>query len=59
VGVRDPGGHWVMCNLLDVVDHLRERGIDLVVLKQKVDTTTPAFGWRSTSWPRSTSSSVS
>ncbi|GEM_PF-4193622 len=48
-----------MCNLLDVVDQLRERGIDLVVLKQKVDTTTPAFGWRSTSWPRSTSSSVS
>jgi DNA invertase Pin-like site-specific DNA recombinase len=29
-------------NLLDVVDQLRERGIDLVVLKQQIDTTTPA-----------------
>lgn len=29
-------------NLLDVADQLRERGIDLVVLKQAIDTTTPA-----------------
>jgi len=29
-------------NLLDVADKLRERGIDLVVLKQAIDTTTPA-----------------
>jgi DNA invertase Pin-like site-specific DNA recombinase len=29
-------------NLLEVVDQLRERGIDLVVLKQAIDTTTPA-----------------
>ena len=29
-------------DLLDVVDQLRERGIDLVVLKQQIDTTTPA-----------------
>jgi DNA invertase Pin-like site-specific DNA recombinase len=29
-------------NLLDVVDQLHERGIDLVVLRQAIDTTTPA-----------------
>jgi DNA invertase Pin-like site-specific DNA recombinase len=29
-------------NLLDVADHLRGRGIDLVVLKQQIDTTTPS-----------------
>jgi DNA invertase Pin-like site-specific DNA recombinase len=29
-------------NLLDVADQLRERGIDLVVLKQQIDTTTPS-----------------
>lgn len=29
-------------NLLDVADQLRERGIDLVVIKQAIDTTTPA-----------------
>jgi DNA invertase Pin-like site-specific DNA recombinase len=29
-------------NLLEVADQLRERGIDLVVLKQQIDTTTPA-----------------
>jgi DNA invertase Pin-like site-specific DNA recombinase len=28
-------------NLLDVAEQLRERGIDLVVLKQDIDTTTP------------------
>ncbi|MGO8729413.1 MAG: recombinase family protein [Streptosporangiaceae bacterium] len=42
MGVRDPGGHWVVRDLLDVVDQLRERGIDLVVLKQQIDKTTPA-----------------
>ena len=44
MGVRDPGGHWVVRDLLDVVDQLRERGIDLVVLKQQIDKTTPACG---------------
>jgi len=29
-------------NLLDVADQLRERGIELVVLKQQIDTTTPS-----------------
>jgi DNA invertase Pin-like site-specific DNA recombinase len=29
-------------NLLDVADQLRERGIDLIVLKQQIDTTTPS-----------------
>jgi DNA invertase Pin-like site-specific DNA recombinase len=29
-------------NLLDVADQLRERGIDLIVLRQQIDTTTPA-----------------
>lgn len=29
-------------NLLEVTDELRQRGIDLVVLKQQIDTTTPS-----------------
>jgi DNA invertase Pin-like site-specific DNA recombinase len=29
-------------NMLDLADTLRERGIELVVLKQGIDTTTPA-----------------
>ena len=46
-------------HLLALADELRERGVGLVVLKQQIDTTTPACCRSSTSSARSTSSSAS
>jgi DNA invertase Pin-like site-specific DNA recombinase len=39
-------------HLTEIAALLAERGIDLVVLKQGIDTTTPAGRFTSTSWPR-------
>ncbi len=46
-------------HLLALAGELRARRVGLVVLKQQIDTTTPAAGRSSTSSARSTSSSAS
>ena len=46
-----------LCELIDLVNALRERGTEFVSLRESIDTTTPGASWSSTSSGRWRSSS--